>query len=245
MITPVLAATLLLSSAEPAALTATAPDGATLHGYDWGAPHADAPLAVLFHQGEGDGRGEYGPLIAWLKQAGYHPIAWDARGGGDRFGENRTVAALPPVETADYCTAVEDLDVALTASRRRAGADAAVVFGSSYSAAHAFRLAAERPGAVAAIVAASPSSGGPMAACRPGLYLDALADPALVLRPAREMEIPSARAQAEAFEAAGVDVRVIEGGVHGASMLVDARTGADMSGARAVVADWLAEALAE
>ena len=53
------------------------------------------------------------------------------------------------------------------------------------------------------------------------------------------MELASAIAQREILEAAGVEVVVVPDGVHGSSMLVDERTGHDMSEARARVAAWL------
>jgi hypothetical protein len=41
------------------------------------------------------------------------------------------------------------------------------------------------------------------------------------------------------FERAGADFRIAEDGVHGASMLSDARTGHDMTAVRAAVVQWL------
>ena len=70
-------------------------DGVTVHGEIYmpeGASHAD-PLILLFHQGGGDSRGEYGPLVPILLDHGYNLVAIDQRSGGDRFERvNRTVA---------------------------------------------------------------------------------------------------------------------------------------------------------
>jgi dipeptidyl aminopeptidase/acylaminoacyl peptidase len=54
-----------------------------------------APLILLFHQGGGDTRGEYTPLVVRLIEQGYNLVAIDQRRGGDRFGgNNRTLAGV-------------------------------------------------------------------------------------------------------------------------------------------------------
>ena len=202
----------------------------------------EAPLVLLFHQGGSDGRGEYEPLIPWLNASGYRAVAWDLRAGGDvHGGVNRTAAALPTDVSNDFCSAYSDMKAALGYVREQGLADEVVVWGSSYSAALVFRLAAEYPGDISGLVAFSPASGGPMASCRARAWVDRVTAPMLVLRPGAEMDNPSAVEQRDLLIQAGVRFEVIEAGVHGSSMLVDARTGEDMSAARELVRRWLAE----
>ena len=78
-----------------------------------------------------------------------------------------------------------------------------------------------------------------MVDCLARARLEDLQSPAVVLRPASEMRSPNAQEQKSLFEAAGVSVLVLEDGIHGSSMLVDARTESDMSDARNAVVDWL------
>lgn len=219
-------------------------DGVTIHGEIYAAGLApDAPLVLLFHQGGSSGRGEYGPLAEWLNGLGYRAIAFDQRAGGDLHGApNRTAEGLDPEAAAEFCDAYADLQAGLDLVVDEGLSDRPIVWGSSYSGALVFRLAAENPTHVSAVLAFSPASGGPMAACRAREWLDGPRVPRAVFRPATEMERPPAREQRAVLEAAGVDFFVVDDGVHGSSMLVDERTGSDMSGARESVARWLAAA---
>lgn len=222
-------------------ITAQAEDGATVFGSASFASLPDtAPLIVLFHQGGSNGRAEYAPLIPWLNQNGFRTIAWDLRVGGDLYGlTNRTADARLPIEPNSYCEGYPDMRAALDHALTYTRSGDAIVWGSSYSAALVFHLAGDEAGKVNRVIAASPASGPPMADCRARARLDDLQSPTLVLRPASEMRSPNAREQKSLFEAAGVSVRVLEDGIHGSSMLVDARTDADMSDARDTVIDWL------
>ena len=226
---------------DAVALETRTSDGVLLHGQLHSAGLGpDAPIVLLLHQAGSSARGEYGPLVPWLNGLGFRAAAWDLRAGGDRHGiPNRTVEALGNGGSDDYCGSYPDLEAVLDATMRLDGVDEAVVWGSSYSAALAFRLAADRPDEVAAVIAFSPAAGGPMESCRPRDWLDGLRAPALALRPAGEMELESAREQRAILEGAGVAFEVIDDGVHGSSMLVDERTGHDMSAARTRVAAWL------
>lgn len=214
-------------------------DGVTVYAERYfGDLDDSAPLIVLFHQGGADARSEYAPLVGWLNGAGYRAIAWDSRAGGDRFqGVNRTVETLPEGAAVGYCEAYPDLVAALEASVP--DGESAVVWGSSYTAALVFRLAAEYPTRVSGVVAFSPAGGGPLADCLAREWLDQAHVPMLAFRPASEMNSDSSREQRAIFEKAGVTFHVIENGVHGSSMLVDERTKHDMSGAREIVTKWL------
>ncbi|NQY13494.1 MAG: alpha/beta fold hydrolase [Henriciella sp.] len=220
-----------------------APDGIAVYGTTYFADLPEtAQLIVLFHQGGSNARGEYAPLIPWLNQNGYRLIAWDLRAGGDLYGEeNRTAQAMLPAKATSYCEAYGDMQAALEFSVEYSATNSAIIWGYSYSAALVFHLAADAPDQVSRLVAASPASGPPMAACLARARLDDLTRPALVLRPASEMRSPSAQEQKQLLEDAQIPVWVLEDGVHGSSMLVDSRTEANMSEFRAAVIAWLAE----
>jgi len=229
----------------PSELTAQAADGVTVYGTTRFDDLPDtAPLILLFHQGGSNARAEYAPLIPWFHEYGYRVIAWDLRAGGGIHGlENRTAEAILPDEARSYCEGYADMQAALEASRALSPSGRAIIWGSSYSAALVFHLVADNPDSIIAVVSASPASGSPMADCLARARLAELNRPALVLRPASEMERESAQKQKALFDAAGVPVMVFENGVHGSSMLVDARTEADMTDARAAVMTWLNQTL--
>lgn len=222
-------------------ITTETSDGVTTYGEPYfGDLDAATPLILLFHQGGSNGRGEYAAIVPWLNEAGFRAIAWDQRSGGETHGEvNRTVANLAEGTSSGYCDAYADLQAALDYVTTRNLADAVVVWGSSYSAALAFRLAAENPRKISGVIAFSPASGGPMVDCRARMWIDELRAPALVLRPASEMERASSMEQRDLLTAAGVEFRVVKNGVHGSSMLVDTRTENDMTATREAVIKWL------
>ena len=224
------------ATAETTISTAAA-DGAMVYGETYyGELGSDAPMIALFHLAGGDGRGEYEPLSSWLNEIGYRAIAWDQRSGGARFGsDNRTASAY--AEDPGYCAAYQDLAAALGYSIEAANGAPVIVWGSSYSAALVFRLAADYPSEVAAVISASPASGPPMTGCDLESVIGSVSAPVLVLRPQREYE--ATKEQADFLMAAGVDFRIVENGVHGSSMLSDARTQQDMAAERAFVASWL------
>jgi pimeloyl-ACP methyl ester carboxylesterase len=189
---------------------------------------AAGPVVLLFHQGGGDARGEYGAIIPRLVERGFNVVAFDLPGGGNRFGiENRTVASRP-VSQPTYCDDYGDLEAALAwvASSRFTGPR--ILWGSSYSAALAIRLAAEHPERVAAVLAFSPAGSGPMEGCRPDPHLTRLAAPLLVLRPTAELGLPAVLAQSELVRQAGHEVYEAVGGTHGSSMLVADRATGDV-----------------
>jgi len=219
-------------------------DGVTIYGEPYfGDLNADAPLILLFHQGGSNGRGEYAELAPWLNGLGYRAIAWDQRSGGETYGsENRTVAGLPVGADPGFCDAAPDLQAALDYVRAKGLAEKVIVWGSSYSAALVFGLAANNPDAVSGVIAFSPASGGPLVDCRARMWVEDIDAPMMTLRPASEMERESSQEQRDILTGAGVTFHVAENGVHGSSMLLDSRTESDMSETRAAVADWLAQA---
>ncbi len=218
----------------------SAADGLTVFA-DWHAVQetGSAPTIVLFHQAGGSARGEYPEIIDRLRGLGYQVLAVDQRAGGDRFGiGNRTVDALPAGQSFGYCEAYPDLLAALEFAAGRSTGPLAV-WGSSYSAGLVITLAAAAAERIDAALAFSPASGGPMADCNPMESLPAVSRPLVVFRPASEMKVPSVIEQAAQFKAAGVSVQVVDGGVHGSSMLVAERSQADLTGTWRIVEDFL------
>jgi len=107
---------------------------------------------LLFHMA-GSNRGEYAAIAPELARRGFATLAIDQRSGGDAFGQrNETAAAVG--RDPGYRAALPDLEAALGWARARGGPDRVLVWGSSYSAALVFLLAAARP--VSAVLAFSP-----------------------------------------------------------------------------------------
>lgn len=196
-------------------------DGVEIVGDHYRPKWPGATTVVLHHQAGGDARGEYGDIARRLVAEGYEVIAWDARSGGNRFGQdNRTFAALGLEATPSYCAAYPDLEAGLGYAVTHGGGGPIVAVGSSYSAALVIRLAAEHGHRLAGVAAFSPASGEAMGDCQPDKWLDAAeGTPILAFRPGREMERGAVKAQAEHFATQGIEVFVAEDGVHGASML--------------------------
>jgi pimeloyl-ACP methyl ester carboxylesterase len=155
-------------SAEPVTLTAA--DGVKIAGVYTRAAKPKA-LLLLFHQAESS-KDEYALLAPQLAQAGYSSLRIDQRAGGTLFGPNGTVAALG--HSASYADAKKDLDAAFAWGLTQKLP--IVLWGSSYSAALIFPLAAEHPGQVKALLAFSP-----------GEYLD---DKGAVARAAKQVTAP-------------------------------------------------------
>ena len=202
-------------------------DGVNVFGYLYrGDAEIGAPLILLFHQAGGDARGEYGTLIGPLLDAGYQALAIDQRVGGTRFGGvNQTLAAVGDTEYL-YCDAYPDLEGALLYARKQGFTGKIAAWGSSYSAALVFQLAARQADQIDAVIAFSPGSGGPLADCAPRLYSGTLSLPVLALRPLSEMEVPTVPPQLDRFRDDGHEVYVADPGVHGSSMLNAERVGA-------------------
>ena len=178
-----------------------------------------APMIMLFHQGGGDARGEYRPLIPRLTKEGYNIIAVDLRTGGNRFGsENRTVAKLGDTKYG-YCDAFPDLVATLEYVKRKGFKGKRIAWGSSFSAALVFQLATKHEKDLSGILAFSPASGGPMAPCKPSLYVEDLKIPALALRPESEMKREGSQNQFKLFNENKIQTYVSNNGVHGSSML--------------------------
>jgi alpha-beta hydrolase superfamily lysophospholipase len=230
-----------LVEAKPMTVTAKTSDGVQVYGYQHFADlPAKSPLVLLFHQAGSNAAGEYGSLIPWLNNSGFRVISWDARAGGKYYGgSNQTLATLPAGTPKQYCDAYPDLQAALDHVKDKKLAEKVFIWGSSYSAALVFQLAAKNPNDVAGLVSFSPATGGPMAKCRARVWLDKVKTPILVMRPQSEMARESSIEQKKLLKLAGATLNVVEHGVHGASMLVDSRTENDMTAARKIVSSWM------
>lgn len=230
-----------LAGQTAGSITTRAADGVTVHGEVYfGDLDRSSPLILLFHQGGSSGRGEYAVLAPWLNAAGFRAIAWDLRAGGELHGVgNRTAAGLKANSEPGFCDASPDLQAALGYVTARKLADRVILWGSSYSGALVFRLAAENAAKIAGVVVFSPASGPPMNGCQASRWLSEVSAPVAAFRPASEMARDSSVGQRAIFTAAGAEFRVVPDGVHGSSMLVDDRTGADMRATRDLVVAWL------
>lgn len=152
--TPWFAALLVVTAspatAAPTPVTLQAADGVRVAGAYYRAPHPKA-LILLFHQA-GSGKGEYATIAPRLVAAGYSALAIDQRSGGSLFGRNATVARLG--HSASFADAARDLEAAFDWGRQQHVP--VIVWGSSYSSALAFQLAAAHPGMIRAVLAFSP-----------------------------------------------------------------------------------------
>ncbi|MBB5233220.1 serine aminopeptidase domain-containing protein [Deinococcus budaensis] len=138
----------------PREVTFRAADGVAVYGDLWAVRGRGVPLVLLFHQTQSN-RAEYATVGPRLARAGCAALAIDQRVGGTMFGrENRTGRALYP--DVAYEQAWPDLEGALRWARRRDPGGPVIVWGSSYSASLALRLAARHPREVAAVLAFSP-----------------------------------------------------------------------------------------
>jgi len=116
-----------------------------------------ATLILLFHQA-GWSRGEYQEIAPELTKLGYRVMAVDQRSGGSINGiaNETTRRAAKKGLPRSYLAAYADLESALAYARKELNANRVIVWGSSYSASLVFRLAAEHPADVSALMAFSP-----------------------------------------------------------------------------------------
>lgn len=114
----------------------------------------ERPIILLFHQAEAN-RGEYQDVAPGLVELGFNALAIDQRSGGTLFDRrNQTVAHLQGMTGYTYDEALLDLEAAVAWAERERY-KTVIVWGSSYSAALVFLLAADHP-VVAGVLAFSP-----------------------------------------------------------------------------------------
>ena len=207
-------------------------DNITVYGESYFADLGpNTPLILLFHQAGSNGRGEYEDLIPWLNESGYRVIAWDQRSGGSHFGgTNRTVGNLSDGMKFSYCDTRPDLQAAHDYVIKNNLAKDMIIWGSSYSAALVFGLAADNPDTIGGVVSYSPATGDAMAKCRAKEWLEQTKGMMIyTARPTSELASERAQQQKALFATYDIPVKEIVDGVHGSSALVDSRTGHDMS----------------
>jgi len=199
-------------------MTLKAADGVTIHGSFYKAAQPKA-LILLFHQA-GSSKDEYATIAPRLVAAGYSALAIDQRAGDGLFGKNETAAALG--READYLEARPDLQAALDWAQ--AQHLPIILWGSSYSSALIFPLAADHPQGIIALLSFSP-----------GEYFDS--DKQMIRRSAAKVTVPvfiaSTNSKEETGEADPVmaalpksaqnERYVPEHGVHGSSTLIASR----------------------
>jgi len=162
------------AAGAPVPVTLTAGDGVKVFGWHYqGRDKSESPI-LLFHQA-GSNHAEYSTIAPRLAQMNYHCLVLDQRAGGDMWGvKNKTAAALG--KEAEYLEALPDLEAALVWSKTQGFAKRPIVWGSSYSAALVFLLAARHAREIAAVLAFSP-----------GEYLG---QPHLVEEAAKKLQMP-------------------------------------------------------
>ncbi len=140
-------------SAGPSQVEFVASDGTKVYADLFPAEAGkDAPIIVLFHQARSNAA-EYATIAPRLAKEGFNCLAVDLRSGGTAWQrKNRTAEQFK--EDQIYESAYEDMVAALDWAK---GQDYAktIIWGSSYSASLAFKLASERDD-VREVIAFSP-----------------------------------------------------------------------------------------
>ena len=210
-------------SAEPMApesVTLKAADGVEVFGELYPVEQdKPRPLILLFHQA-GSNAGEYGDIAPRLQMLGYNALAIDQRSGGDMWErENRTVKGRG--ESTSYLEAYPDLEAALAWGKRE-GYPRILAWGSSYSAALVFKLAAEHAEELHAILSFAPGEyikgeKGAVAGWASKVSLP------IYVTSATGDEVPAARAILDASPSKAKTQFEAKHGVHGSSTLIAER----------------------
>lgn len=194
---------------------------------------------LLFHQGGANVRSEYKPIIPKLIEEGFNILAVDQRVGGQLLGSyNRTVADID-INRFNYCDAYPDLEASLNYIFTTQNSGKIILWGSSFSATLAIKLAHNYSDKVAAVLAFSPASGEPMEDCQPNVLFETLKTPMLLLRPSSEAAIESVKNQLAVAQQFGHQTYIAQNGRHGSSMLVEDRVQAPVDANWKIVMDFL------
>jgi alpha-beta hydrolase superfamily lysophospholipase len=144
----------LAAERGPTPVSFAASDNVMVFGDYYAADTPERPLVLLFHQA-GSNRAEYATIAPILTTLGFNALAIDQRSGGTLWGHaNETVQHLGHSE--GYDAAFRDLEGALLWAKSSDPTRPVIVWGSSYSAALVFLLAAKYPQDVKALLAFSP-----------------------------------------------------------------------------------------
>ncbi len=194
--------------------TFKAADGVQVYAEVTPAAGARRGTILLFHMA-GSNHGEYAPIARRLADLGFDAVAVDQRSGGPAWGQpNETVKRLG--RSTDYEPALADLDAALAFARARNPGQPVLAWGSSYSAALVFVLAARHPAEVSAILAFSPGEYLHMSVRAAAAQVRC---PAFVTSASDPGEIAAARTLLAAISAPIKRQFVPTAGVHGSSTL--------------------------
>ena len=230
------------ANGDPAEISFFTPDSIQIYG-DLYEVDKQLPIILLFHQGGSNARAEYSPIIPGLLEKGFNILATDQRMGGQYYGSyNRTLVNVSDHLYSNpygFCDAFNNLESALDYVIKEGFNDKIILWGSSYSATLAIQLAHKNQDIVSGVLAFSPAGGTPMKDCPADPYFDDLDVPLLVLRPPNEMESESVQQQFQRAKEKGHQVYAAIHGVHGSSMLVEERVGADVSQTWDVVFEFL------
>lgn len=199
-----------------ATVRSKAPDGLDLTADLYEAGDRAKPVLLLFHQA-GSSRGEYRKIAPRLVQAGYNCLALDARSGRQWEGVDNETASAAQAEGKEtgYLDARQDLERAIGWVRELGFKGPLGIVGSSYSAALALGVGADRP-EVDVVVA---FSAGDYLQPRGTVfeYARKLKKPTLLIAPPNEATHAQAILDATAAEQKSRYVH--EGGMHGARTL--------------------------
>lgn len=221
------AAVPVAAPAAPRPVRLIASDGLAVAGTFHPAERPRATI-LLFHQA-GSSKGEYATIAPRLAAMGFDALAIDQRVGGATFGRNET--AVQVKGQPGYVDAQRDLEAAFAWAVRRGRP--VILWGSSYSAALVFRVAAQHPGKVAALLAFSPGeyleTGPSVAAAAARVSV-----PVFITSARDAKEIAAARRILAAVASRAKTQHVPQGGVHGSSTLIAARN------PRGAMANWAA-----
>lgn len=200
---------------QPIMLTAS--DGVKVHGRLYEAKNPKA-LILLFHQA-GSSKDEYATITPRLHDAGYSTLAIDQRSGGGMYGTNETATAFG--RDVPYREARPDLQAALDWAQQRKLP--IILWGSSYSSALIFPLAADDPQGIVALLAFSPGEyfdgKPPVRAAAAKLNV-----PVFIASTNEKEETDFADPIMAAVPKNSANVRLVpEHAVHGSSMLIGTR----------------------
>ena len=209
-----------------------ADDGLTVSGQYYRATTPKA-LILLFHQANSS-KDEYATIAPRLVDMGYSALAIDQRSGGAMFGKNQTAARMTTPVT--YGDALHDLDAALSWSRTMQVP--IIIWGSSYSSALVFQLAAKHPKDITAVLAFSPGEylgpGKPVSMAAAKVKV-----PVFVTVASDPTELTQAKAIFAALTGPGNKLYVPSAGIHGSSTLIATRNAKGAEANWTAVADFL------
>jgi len=204
--------------AEGEGIMVIAEDAIQVYGEVYKQPESET-IILLFHQAGSNAKAEYSShIIPRLLHEGFSVIAVDQRKGGSSLGGVNRTAKQVDESALSYCDAYPDLEATLKFATENFN-QKIIVWGSSYSAALVYKLAAKHPGDIQGILAFSPASGKAMGDCNPGPFLKDIKSPSLAFRPGREASGESVQNQIITFKSFGIETYVSAQGVHGSSML--------------------------